>query len=263
MPRPSPLTCTTAAPAGTPDTQRPSPAPAPNRRGNPHLDLIPRCGARTRAGCPCRAPSIHGKLRCRMHGGRSTGPRTAAGLARLRAARTTHGGHSAETRAFTRHHVTFIRRGNVRSFAVRHPDRLPPELAARMDSVAPELLVPPQPTHGISRAEDRAILQAETAALAPWKQAMALDRQARRADRADRAAPSGATAPARATPLAPERAVRTAASTSASPGAFVPVRPEAHAPIPPVPTLPRPQPACAGAGADPSAKPDASKTRLA
>ena len=43
--------------------------------------------------------------------------------------------------------------------------------------MAPELEVPPRPTRGISRAEDRAMLQAETAALAPWKQAMALDRR--------------------------------------------------------------------------------------
>ncbi|WP_305880513.1 HGGxSTG domain-containing protein [Bradyrhizobium sp. CCGUVB1N3] len=29
----------------------------------------PRCGARTRNGCACRAPAVHGKSRCRMHGG--------------------------------------------------------------------------------------------------------------------------------------------------------------------------------------------------
>ena len=28
-----------------------------------------RCGARTRCGDPCRAPAVHGKQRCRMHGG--------------------------------------------------------------------------------------------------------------------------------------------------------------------------------------------------
>jgi hypothetical protein len=36
--------------------------------------------------------------RCRLHGGLSTGPRTAEGLARLRAARTVHGCRSAEAR---------------------------------------------------------------------------------------------------------------------------------------------------------------------
>jgi len=29
----------------------------------------PRCGARTRSGGPCRSPAVHGKKRCRMHGG--------------------------------------------------------------------------------------------------------------------------------------------------------------------------------------------------
>lgn len=28
-----------------------------------------RCGAKTRAGEPCRAPAMRGKRRCRMHGG--------------------------------------------------------------------------------------------------------------------------------------------------------------------------------------------------
>jgi hypothetical protein len=29
----------------------------------------PRCGARTRAGRPCRTPPVTGRARCRMHGG--------------------------------------------------------------------------------------------------------------------------------------------------------------------------------------------------
>jgi hypothetical protein len=29
----------------------------------------PRCGARTRCGGACRAPAVHGRKRCRMHGG--------------------------------------------------------------------------------------------------------------------------------------------------------------------------------------------------
>jgi hypothetical protein len=29
----------------------------------------PRCGARTRCGGACRSPAVHGKPRCRMHGG--------------------------------------------------------------------------------------------------------------------------------------------------------------------------------------------------
>jgi hypothetical protein len=46
----------------------------------------PRCGARTRAGGSCQAPVVRGKSRCRMHGGLSTGPRTAEGKARTLAA---------------------------------------------------------------------------------------------------------------------------------------------------------------------------------
>ena len=29
----------------------------------------PRCGAKTRSGDACRSPAVHGKKRCRMHGG--------------------------------------------------------------------------------------------------------------------------------------------------------------------------------------------------
>ena len=29
----------------------------------------PRCGAKTRSSGACRAPAVHGKKRCRMHGG--------------------------------------------------------------------------------------------------------------------------------------------------------------------------------------------------
>jgi hypothetical protein len=29
----------------------------------------PRCGAKIRCGGPCRSPAVHGKKRCRMHGG--------------------------------------------------------------------------------------------------------------------------------------------------------------------------------------------------
>jgi hypothetical protein len=40
--------------------------------------------------------------RCRMHGGKSTGPRTRDGVERVRAAHTTHGFWSLEGRAFRR-----------------------------------------------------------------------------------------------------------------------------------------------------------------
>ncbi|MDD2859720.1 MAG: HGGxSTG domain-containing protein [Acidiphilium sp.] len=56
-----------------------------------------KCGARNRAGNPCgNKPLPNG--RCRFHGGLSTGPRTAEGIERIRAARTKHGAYGADMR---------------------------------------------------------------------------------------------------------------------------------------------------------------------
>lgn len=44
------------------------------------------CGAKTRKGTPCRAKSEPGRKRCKLHGGKSTGPRTAEGRDRISAA---------------------------------------------------------------------------------------------------------------------------------------------------------------------------------
>jgi len=41
------------------------------------------CGARTRAGHPCKSRVIYASGRCKNHGGKSTGPRTAEGKARI------------------------------------------------------------------------------------------------------------------------------------------------------------------------------------
>lgn len=38
-------------------------------RNTSAMSASPRCGAGTRGGLACRAPAVHGKLRCRMHGG--------------------------------------------------------------------------------------------------------------------------------------------------------------------------------------------------
>ena len=74
-------------------------SPEMSHVGNPDELAPAMCGAKTRAGTPCRnLPMKNG--RCRMHGGGSTGPRTAAGVARQRAAVTIHGGRSRETREF-------------------------------------------------------------------------------------------------------------------------------------------------------------------
>jgi hypothetical protein len=42
-----------------------------------NMAAAPRCGARTRAGHPCRQAAVRGRARCRMHGGAkgSGGPR--------------------------------------------------------------------------------------------------------------------------------------------------------------------------------------------
>jgi len=45
-----------------------------------------KCGAKTRTGKPCKAPGNGRDGRCKMHGGASTGPRTAEGKARSLAA---------------------------------------------------------------------------------------------------------------------------------------------------------------------------------
>ncbi len=59
--------------------------------------LSPRCGAKTRKGAPCRSPAMPNG-RCRMHGGKSTGPKTEAGRKRCGEARLIHGYYSKEYR---------------------------------------------------------------------------------------------------------------------------------------------------------------------
>ena len=41
----------------------------PHKRRTEPMLASPRCGAKTRAGTPCRSPAVSGKARCRMHGG--------------------------------------------------------------------------------------------------------------------------------------------------------------------------------------------------
>ncbi len=52
------------------------------------------CSAKTRHGTACQKPPLKGKQRCRLHGGLSTGPRTAEGKARIAAANFKHGRRS-------------------------------------------------------------------------------------------------------------------------------------------------------------------------
>jgi DNA-directed RNA polymerase specialized sigma24 family protein len=69
------------------------------KNGNPSGDFTKaaRCGAKTRRGTGCQAPAMPNG-RCRLHGGLSTGPKTAEGIDRIRTAVTKHGRYSAATK---------------------------------------------------------------------------------------------------------------------------------------------------------------------
>jgi len=77
-----------------------------NPQGNPNE--APRCFAKTRKGTPCKGPAMLNG-RCRMHGGKSTGPRTLEGLERSRMANFKHGLYSAESIA-TRRYIRWLLR---------------------------------------------------------------------------------------------------------------------------------------------------------
>ena len=72
------------------------------------MQRCPRCGAKTRKGTPCRAAAMKNG-RCRMHGGKSTGPRP--GSLRGNQHNFEHGLYSAETEAFRRQ-VSALRRSS-------------------------------------------------------------------------------------------------------------------------------------------------------
>jgi hypothetical protein len=82
--------------ATAPAAATPPPRRGRLKNGNPAGDYLtaPRCGAKTRAGCACRQPAMTNG-RCRLHGGRSTGARTAEGCRRARTARLVHGRRTA------------------------------------------------------------------------------------------------------------------------------------------------------------------------
>ena len=55
------------------------------------LSRVRRCGAMTRRRTRLPRPAMRNRRRCRLHGGKSTGPRTPEGLESSRRARLTHG----------------------------------------------------------------------------------------------------------------------------------------------------------------------------
>ena len=128
----------------------------PLRNGTPRGDpnLAPRCGARTRTtGCTCRAPAM-ANGRCRLHGGKSTGPRTPEGMARMIAAHTTHGGSTAAKRAMQRYVSTLAARMRLFGAALRLRAHLPAEMAARLALGPAELKAPPRPIQGAFAANE-------------------------------------------------------------------------------------------------------------
>jgi hypothetical protein len=178
------------------------------QRGDPNL--APRCGAKARTtGSACRAPAMKNG-RCRLHGGKSTGPRTAEGLARMAAAHTTHGNYSAEgapRRAERRHIRIVVARSRVLETAEILEDYLSPEKAAQLAAYPRELRSPKHPSQMAFEAAamrtpcnlgegarmtprwrdvEGAAALAEVERLAPWKAAIALARVAKRAARVEK-----------------------------------------------------------------------------
>jgi hypothetical protein len=198
-----------------PPTPAPPPHSRPLRNGNPpgNPNLAPRCGAKNRAGCPCRAPAMPNG-RCRQHGGKSTGPRTPEGIARKAAANTRHGRQSAPKREAQLYVRTLNQHARLTAAARRLQDYLPKAMAARLADGPPELWPPvhptnlpfvknPEPTPGHETparlppeadparnaarplprglAAERQAARAEAASLAPWREAIAFARAAKRA----------------------------------------------------------------------------------
>jgi hypothetical protein len=156
-----------------------------------------------------------------MHGGRSTGARTEAGLARLRAPRSAQGAHDARMRARHLLNQATVRRARLLAQAVEFRPLLPPELRARLLAPPPELHPPAAPrglTLGLMLTERQAreASRLEAARLAPWQAAVVEAREARRALReARRHRPRTMDLPA--TPHAPSPAPATRADSPSTP----------------------------------------------
>lgn len=90
------------------------------KNDNPPGDFMkaPRCGAKTRKGMPCLAPAMKNG-RCRLHGGKSTGPRTPEGIERIRQAHLKHGMYTKEAIASRKEFYDLLRqlKGTIKEIA--------------------------------------------------------------------------------------------------------------------------------------------------
>ena len=69
-----------------------------------------QCSAKSkRSGDRCRAPAVSGKSVCRMHGGKSIGPRTPEGKAALAARFLVHGTQTRRLRSLHREYMGEIK----------------------------------------------------------------------------------------------------------------------------------------------------------
>ena len=69
-----------------------------------------QCNAKSkRTKQQCRAPAIRGKTKCRFHGGKSTGAKTADGKARIAKAHTIHGRETRQKRLETSYALAALR----------------------------------------------------------------------------------------------------------------------------------------------------------
>lgn len=79
-----------------------------------------RCQARTRRGTLCQRPGNKINGRCKLHGGRSVGPRSEDGVARIIASKITHGRFIKAERAKAKLRATIGRQISAELREIEH-----------------------------------------------------------------------------------------------------------------------------------------------
>ena len=82
-----------------------------------------RCGAKTRRGTLCQRPARKASGRCRLHGGRSTGPKTQEGRAKIAAANLKTGEFTKEKIAVQKEQAKIARYIKARIKVIEHQFR--------------------------------------------------------------------------------------------------------------------------------------------